>query len=369
MAHKTATPQREAGMEKDGSSAMDHPPIAAWYLPTVLLAGLAALVLTVLLPFSDYTAWQSGAGTDMVHARWVYERLHFDRSPIAVAVIGSSRLEAGISPRALAADLGQRLGRDTPVANLSIFRPGRDLQFEIVEHLLATHPEVRLIVLADDGFMANSHPMYQATAPARGVLSEPLLINTNWFTSVAALPYRALRNCAAQWAPALFGVAPEFAPGDYAGAQFDRTEGYVLPSGEARNGNLRKSQAALAADAKKVLAIQNAGLIGRVRLLPPAWQYAVDLDYTQRIAAVARRAGVPVAFVALPMYGPVRLKGDRRLYCRYGPDFDLSFLADHPGYYQDGLHLNHDGALAASAALAEQIAPMLAPGTPPPPTC
>jgi len=356
-------------MAKDELGAKDDPPISAWYLPTVVLASLVALALAVLLPFSDYAAWQSGAGTDMVHARWVYERLHFDRTPIAVAVVGSSRLEAGISPRALSAQLTQRLGRETPVVTLSIFRPGRDLQFEIVEDLLATHPEVRLIVLADDGFMANSHPMYQATAPARSVLSEPIVINTSWFTSVAALPYRALRNTAAQWVPELFGVSPKFVASDYAGAGFDRSEGYVLPSGEARNGARHQSLAALTKDAKAVLAVQNAGLVGRIHFLPPAWQYAVDVDYTKRIAEAAQRARVPVAFVALPMFGPVRLKGDRRLYCRYGPDFELAFLADHPDYYQDGLHLNHDGALAASAALAERIAPMLEPGKAPPPAC
>jgi hypothetical protein len=341
----------------------------AWYLPTLLLTALAALVLTVLLPFSDYAAWQSGAGTDMVHARWVYERLHFDRSAIAVALVGSSRMEAGISPRALGADLARKLGHPVPVANLSIFRPGRDLQFEIVEHLLATHPEVRLIVLADDGFMANSHPMYQATAPGRGIVSEPLLINTSWFPGVAALPYRALRNFAAQQAPALFGTVPAFVPGDYAGAGFDRSEGYVLPSGEARNGDRHIAQPALAAQIKAVLALQDAGMVGHLTMLPTSWRYAVDASYTQRIAAAAGRAGVPIAFVALPAYGPERIKGDRRLYCHYAPDFDLGFLSAYPRYYQDGLHMNHDGALAASAALADRIAPLLIAGKASPRPC
>jgi hypothetical protein len=342
---------------------------AGWYLPVMLLTAIAALMLTVMLPFSDYAAWQSGAGTDMVHARWVYERLHFDRSPITVALVGSSRMEAGISPRALGADLAQKLGHPVPVANLSIFRPGRDLQFEIVEQLLATHPEVRLIVLADDGFMANSHPMYQATAPGQGVVSEPLLVNTSWFPGVAALPYRALRNFAAQQAPALFGTVPAFVPGDYAGAGFDRSEGYVLPSGEARNGNRRMPLADLERHIKATLALQDAGLVGHLTMLPISWRYAIDSTYTQRIVAATRRAGVPIAFVALPAYGPERIKGDRRLYCHYAPDFDLGTLSLHADWYQDGLHMNHAGALVASSALADRIAPILATGKAPAVPC
>jgi len=261
-------------MAKDVPGATPQPPMPMWYLPIMLAAALASLALAITLPFSDYVAWQSGAGTDMVHARWVYERLHFDRSPIAVALIGSSRMEAGLSPHALSADFAKRLGHPTPVVNLSIFRPGRDLQSAIVDQLLATHPEVRTIVLADDGFMANSHPMYQATASPRAIVSEPLLINTSWFTSVMALPYRSLRNFAAQQAPALFGVTLGFDPSDYAGPAFDRTEGYVLPSGEARNGNRHKTQAKLASEVKYILAFQNQGLVGRVPFLPQSWQYA-----------------------------------------------------------------------------------------------
>lgn len=350
------------GMTKMGqndSSVANSAVVPGWYLPVTAIIFLGTLLSCLALPFSEYIGWQSGAGTDMTHARWVYERLRYDRTPIDVALIGSSRMEAGISPIALGRQLQQQLGHRVEVANLAVIRPGRDLHFEIVRELLRTHPEVRLIVLADDGFMANSHFLFETTASTREILGSPLLINPAWLSNVAGLPYRSLHNAAAQALPGFFGVTRTFTAAHYEGAGFDRTRGYVLPTGEVRNGDRHPPEPQLAREALQVLAIQNTGALSHMTFLPNAWQVAIDHRYTARIAAMVRQSGARLAFVALPAYGPGRLRSDPRLYCRYGPDFDLSALSGNPRYFQDGLHMNSVGAQAASVRLAEHLSPML----------
>lgn len=329
------------------------------YALALLLGALMAVLGCMTLPWSPYVAWQQSAGTDMFHSRWIYERLHFDRAPIEVAFVGSSRFEAAISPVALQQGLSRRLGRKVAVANLSLVRPGRDLHAQIVDDLLRTHPEVRLIVLADDGDMASSHPMFAQVASPSAIVGAPLFINTSYFPHVLGLPYRALVNALGQGFPAWAGVARQFDPRAYAGTDLDRSQGYRLPSGQWRNGNITMDRDRLARDAAKVVALQQAGLIGKLTFLSDRSRFVVDRTYTERIAAEAASRNIAIAFVRLPVYGPIQLTGNERFTQGFGPDFALNGLADNPALFQDGLHMNHAGAMLVSEEIAERLAPLL----------
>lgn len=333
--------------------ASDPPSFARFWLGTAL--GLVATLGCVwALPFSPYIAWQQAEGTQMFHARWIYERLNFDPHPIDVALVGSSRFEAGLSAPVLAAELSRSLRRPVHVANLSLVMPGRDFSDRIVEELLAKHPEVRLVVLSNDGDVVNSHPMFRETASFAQLLDAPLVINTKYATNLLAAPYRNLANFAKARFPDWFGLTTRFRPERYAGTDLDRSRGYQLPDGEAINGDIVMPPAELALSSRSAIARQRAGLAW-LRHVPDRWRLAIDRRYVASIAARARAARVRLAFVALPVFGPDQSPGSDAFYRRFGPAFSLAGLATQPAYFQNGVHLNRQGALAASVLAARAL--------------
>jgi hypothetical protein len=322
--------------------------------------GLLGAILS--LPFDPYVAWQQAQGTEMFHARWIYERIVDDPAPIDVAVIGSSRFESGLSPGILGRELSERLGRPIRVTNLSIVRPGRDFNYLEVREIFAHHPEVRLLVLSDDGALASSHPMFRETASLRDLIAAPVLVNTDYLPALFLAPYRSLANFVEHSAPGWFGVETQFRPAAYLGSDLDRTAGYLLPDGHRRNGDLHMTEAELLARARYTLSKQDRGLVARLPL-PESMTLAVDRSYVAQIVADARARGVAVVFVSLPMFGPVSLKGDSRYYRTLAPDMALPALARDPSLYQDDLHLNRSGAERASRAVAPLLASLLVPNS------
>lgn len=338
----------------------DGLPGAGRYALGIALGFVLLLAALLALPFDRYLASQRAAGSEMFHARWIYERLHFDPAPIDVAIIGSSRVEAGISPGVMARVLSARLGRRVHVANLSVVMPGRDFHELVVRDLLATHPEVKLIILSDDGFMVNSHPMFQEMASPAQIAAAPLVINKSYFTNLFALPYRNLLNAAEQARPGWFGVDRQFRPAAYLGSDLDRTLGYHLPDGRQRNGALVMPLAQLQARAAATKAENEKFYLLHLPFLPEDWQLSVDHTYTESIARMAREHHVALAFVGLPMYGAWDAPRNPAYFRQFGPDFLPSSLREDPQLYQDDVHLNRAGAVLASEYLAGQVAPLLA---------
>ncbi len=180
----------------DKPAAADmHPPTprhAGVILCLVAAGVLCALFAVMLLPDNEYLGYQQTRDSVMFHATWLYERTHFDPAPIDVAIIGSSRLESGVSPQVLAKSLSERLGRPVHVANLSLVEAGRDFTYLVAKGLLESHPEVKVIVLSGDGDTRFSHPEFKVIAGAGEILSAPVFINVKYFENLSYLPYRKL---------------------------------------------------------------------------------------------------------------------------------------------------------------------------------
>jgi len=331
-----------------------------------LAAGfLLVLALILCLPFDRYLAAQRAQGTEMFHARWIYERIHFDSAPIDVAIIGSSRVEAGISPSLMQQTLSQQLGRPVRVASLALVKPGRDFHYLLVRDLIRHHPEVKLIVLSDDGFMIESHPMFQEMASPAQIAMAPLVINPSYFKNLFAVPYRNLLNAAQQVRPGWFGVDRVFRPAAYAGPDLDRTLGYRLPDGHWRNGALVMPAEKLALRAQETMAMRDKWRLLHQTFLPEAWRNAVEHRNIEAIDQLARQHHVTLAFIGLPMFGPRDEARNPAYLGRFGPDFLPVALREDPALYQDDNHLNHAGAVLATRYLSDHVAPLLEKGAVP----
>jgi hypothetical protein len=317
-----------------------------------------SLAAVISLPQNPYILWQQSTNSILFHAKWIYERIHFDRTSIDVAVVGTSRLEAGISPQVLSNALSTRLGRQVNVANLSLVESGRDLHLSIIEELLTSHPEVKLIALSLDGDTAASHPLFKFVATKREILDSPVFINSFYFTNVLYIIYRNAGNFVQNLFPGVFQVHDTFVPKDYLGAELDRTEGYRTPDGQWVNGNQSANESALRTYSVGVVnahqsAIRFKGIFSADALL------SVERNSMRKIGRLCQSKGVRIVFVRLPMYGAEERPADMPFYRRLGPIIEPTSIGTQARYYANGGHLNRSGAIAASQKLGEALSPYL----------
>lgn len=118
-------------------AASEAPAPRSWPQIALVLATFVALCFgTVLLPHDPYIRYQQLAKTIQFPAVWGYERIAFDPTPVDVAIVGNSRLQASVSAPQLSQELTQKLGRPVNVANFSMPQEGRNAHYVIVRNLL-----------------------------------------------------------------------------------------------------------------------------------------------------------------------------------------------------------------------------------------
>ena len=332
----------------------------AWLLISVLFCGFAILcVLSVLLPHNRYVRFQQFDQSDLFKLRWDYERIHFDPTPIDVAIIGSSRVEAAISGPELAAALTTKLGRPIHVANLAVPYEGRNLHYSVASELLANHPETKLILVSVVERADLSHPAFRYVTDVHDMLHAPLWINHYYLTDVAFLPYRQMSFFVQSCFPSWFGKSDSFRS-DYMGTGFDSTQSFRIPGGRLIDRYLVALPQKLNDEAQTLKSGIGTGDGNWVR--PSKW-YALNAplepDYTERLVALAKQHGALVVFVHLPFYSSVPGQYDHTAYERLGPLLDAQQFSNDPHSYADGGHFNRYGIAKISPWLDSAIEPYL----------
>ena len=331
----------------------------AGLLIAMLLAGLAAIAaLLTALPNKDYYRWQQGDGTILFRARWIYERIHFDPTPIDVAMIGSSRMEASVRTRELSAILSQRLGRPIHVVNFGLPQEGRDLHWTVAEEVLRARPELRLIVLSQAGEGVISHPGFRFVGTDAAIRTAPALYNPSFVENLLTLPYRHLAYFVQGLWPRAFGLSAQFDSRIYTARGFDPTRSFTSATGDVVDrdkqldpGNAAAEQAAIDA---------TTGYDPKLRYLPIDRRYAVERDYARRIAGLARARGVTVGFLHVPMFERPEHLADPGFYAAIGPVMDADFLGRDTQDYMDLGHLNRHGTARLLPWLADRMTPIVA---------
>lgn len=325
----------------------------AWPLLGLLALAFVAFNAAVLaLPHDPYIRYQQLLPTIQFRSVWGYERTVFDKTPIDIAIIGNSRLEAGVSAPALSAQLAERLGHPVRVANLSMPQEGRNTHFVIAKRLLEHHPEVKLIILsAIEQMPREGHPAFRNIADTGDVLRAPVIFNTAYFSDLAYLPWRQLSLFVRTRFPRFFGDR-SFADSDYVGDGYDSTTSFTTPTGNYVDRDSIVPERELRAPADRRAASITPPL------LPAALasrEFAIDTSYTEQIVALARRNGTKVAFLYLPIFAhpmPVQQQG---YYTGLGPLLPALHLSSHPDWYSDYGHLNRRGSAALSRWLGDRL--------------
>jgi hypothetical protein len=325
-------------------------------LALFVAAFLLCCAASLLLPHDRYIRYQQLAGTPLAPGVWIYERLHFDPTPIDIAIVGASRTEIGISAPQMERVLAAKLGRTVHVANLSLPQDGRDLHYELTRELIATHPEVKLILLSLTEHSARTgHRAFRSLADTDEVLRAPWLVNPSYFNNVAFLPYRQVSLFLQTALPGVFGVRTTFDRRRYWGTDHDTTTSHWSSNGTWIDRDSVRPAAAIATQTSGKMA-------KRTPVLLPArlrdYEYVLERSYTRKIAALARHSGIPIGFIYLPIYGHRFPITDLRFYHDKGFVMNAAILADDHRNFSDYAHFNQIGTTRASRWVAARLAAM-----------
>jgi len=320
---------------------------------TIALTFVALCAATLALPHKPYIRFQQLAKTIQFHSQWIYERIEFDPTPIDVAIVGNSRLEAGVSAPRLQTALQRLTGQPIHVANLSMPQEGRNMHYAIVKRLLDKRPEVKLIILSVvEQMPRDGHPAFRDLADMPDVLGAPVLLNRNYAYDVSVLPFRQLSLFVQSWLPALFHDKAALDFKAYGGTDRDTTESFRLPDGHLVDRDHIPDKDELTKTAHRRIAEITKPLL-------PSWladyEFVIDRSYTRRIVNMARARGVAIIFVQMPIYDDHRDGANNDFYRALGPVLRPDLVAGDYRFYSDYAHLNVHGSRRVTAWLADQI--------------
>jgi hypothetical protein len=343
---------------KDSSKILEIPSATAARLIGWMLIGALLLIGgALLLPINPYYRFQQGDGTILFRARYIYERIHFDETPIDVAMIGSSRMEASIRATELSRLLSEQVGRPIQVVNFGLPEEGRDLHWIVAQELLRNRPEVRLVVLSVGREAQLSHPGFRFLGDDYSIATAPRIYNNYYLQNLLTIPYQHIAySVQAVW-PWAFGLSSIFDPEIYRARSFDPANSFRGPPNVFVDRDQKLNLAQL--DAQRVAVARTFRETGLARFFPLDQHYAIERTFLRRIHDLARSNGVPLAFLRVPVYGEEEQFVDFPFYLGIGPVFEATQLGADPGDYMDAGHLGRSGTAKLTPWLAERLAPLL----------
>jgi len=321
----------------------------------VLGVALAAAVAVCLLPENPYQRWQLLDGTIHGRARWIYERTHFDPTPIDVAFVGPSRMGTGINAPRMEKELAAA-GTSAHVVNFSLPEGGRNIADVIVEEMLSEKTPKLLVIGVIEKPSRFGHPAYKYIAPASLLAAPGYAGNIQYFNNLLYLPYRKMRLGVADLSPGLAGLTKAFDRARYGGSSVDTTGNLVRADGTVVD---RSVPAPLPQLNQGVETLERGTVPPILSARYADVEFGDERHYVRRIVRAARANGVPVAFLFIPYYtGPSKVQ-EADFYNRYGALWNAGFLASHEEWYVDYAHLTTVGAEQLTDWVAPQVAARL----------
>jgi hypothetical protein len=318
---------------------------------TILAAlGVAAAVIgaVCLLPENTYQLWKS-LDTDYGRMRWIYERIHYDPRPIDVVILGASRSQLGLSAGSIEQQLAEH-GKRANVENFAIFNLGRNLQWLILREIYKVKSPKVIVLEVDDPPYPFGHELFRNVAPAGALVSAPKQALHEYFDNLSYLPTRKLKFFGANLFPGLFGLSKQFDPKTYAQNRTDFTSDFPDETGKMVNMG--------AAVPRTILLEQISQQTSRNEWI--AGQYArlnggADRVYIGKIADEAKAHGAQLIFAYMPMFNGAEKASALDFVQQYGAVVDNGDLASRDELFENWSHLNHAGAMIATARLADAI--------------
>ena len=333
------------------------------FLALMMVTAAAVLIGLVLLPDERYLRFKqvSSESIHYLRAKWIYERIHFDRTPIDVAFIGTSHTQSAVDSRIVEEALVEA-GRKLHVVNFAIPHLGRDLHYLIVRELLENRRVGELVVELQEFEARAPHPAFQRLADVRDLATAPIVINTGFFENLVRLPLRQgelfLRSRRDERAAKFDGAGYEGAHWDDTyllhGVSTPRTSTYTAAYLDERAQPLRRALVE-----KEVMARRFSVSDGGCSLLN-----RYNRIYLRDLLDLARRHGVQVTFLYLPFFHGPAQAAEAAYFRKFGATLTPSDALDDASSWLNVDHLNVFGARRASRWIGQRLATDHAPAIP-----
>jgi hypothetical protein len=322
------------------------------FLTVFVLCALVTLIGMVLLPQDKYLRYQALNDGSVANAYWIYERIHFDPTPIDIAFIGTSRTGRSMHTKRLEEDLS-RQGVTAKAVNFFIFKNGRNMHYAIAKELLE-HRKVKLLVLemteAED---RTPHPDFVFLADPIDIIDAPMFINLRYLSDLARLPGRQFDLFSQTIMGNLHLGTPDFVPPPYEGPNLDEAQVMVDISGRSHYFLQEHSFAQM-----ETLRHQQDAIL-TPEVLPPRFkwlEYRFPRLYIARILDLAARHGTKVVFLYIPRYGgPLSPQPYQQYAQRVGLINPAAQMQDFR-LYDDAVHANWHGAMVLTDYVANALA-------------
>ena len=304
-------------------------------LGIILIIPAAMSIGTLALPTREFQRWHMLDNTIHSNLGWIYERIHYDNTPIDIAFVGASRVGAGINSVLLSQTLSLN------VVNFSLPMAGRDSSYAIVKELLSKKTPSLIVVGITEKPSRYGHAAFKYFADTTDVVDPGHPVNLNYLSNISYLPFRQIKLFAVSAMPQLLHFRERFSVETYSGKTIDTTGDVIMPDGRVKNG----TRPALPEN----LRLQVASYVKGVRppILPRSLsniEFGDERIYVKKIAELAKKSGTSVWFISIPRYEGEPEIQERQYYHRFGPVLDAQFLARNATLYSDYGHLTAQGA-------------------------
>ena len=328
------------------------------FIAIFFLTALAVLCLLASLPHNRYLRFHKLA-EESVHymrSKWIYERIHFDRTPIDIAFIGTSHTQSSINSKLVEEALNNN-GVDQHVVNFAIPHLGRDLHYLLVRELIESRDVKKLVIEVQETEFRAPHPAFQRLADVSDLLSSPLIVNTGYFDNVFRLPLRQsvlyFRTLVDNWT----GDTPGSVPLTYEGPHWDDT--YITHGTDTPR--LAKHTAESLREPAEILERNRINKLSVAeKFTLPNQRHSLlkryNYFYLEGLLDLARAKGIEIVFLYLPFFHGPEQPDSADLFRAYGSILRPIEILDDPGSWQNADHFNFSGASRLSAWVGQVLA-------------
>lgn len=327
------------------------------FLLMTLAVAFSVLIGTIKLPHDPYLRFQnmSAASVHYLRAKWVFERIHFDATPIDVAFIGTSHTQSAIDSEFVEQVLREK-GRDLHVVNFAIPHLGRDMHYLVVRELVENRRVSTLVVELQEGEARAPHPAFGLLGDVRDLVEAPLLVNTDYFSNLARLPQRQAALFSRTALPKLFDLQRDFQRDSYEGPHWNDTlQAHGIMATRTKIFPAEHFDQAVAHLSEVLESKQKLGRMIELPFFRHRLLYRYNLLYLEDLLDLAQRNGIDVVFLYLPFFRGPALPVDIELIKSYGPVLTPRSILDDASSWQNEDHFNVYGARRLSRWIGEQL--------------
>jgi hypothetical protein len=324
------------------------------YLAILLAIAAISFVALAFIEDDPYSRHKAALSTDYIKAKWIYERLHFDPTPVDIAFLGSSRTMQNVDSALIEKALNASTGGEFHVVNLALPKLGRDVPYLFGRMLVETKKPKLVVVEVDYLNQRGGSAIFPQLATLDDLWAAPRINQDLFydFVSVSARHGRLL------WQSILSGNS-QFDAAGYRGEHWD--DDYQTTGANGRISGPRVAfmeKRRFEREAKQWVSLQQSKA---AQYDDWAWiEFYYNETYEHRLLDLLRRSNVKIVLLYLAAVGSAEHPAHFETISDYGDLWAVpKELTSDNTFWINPTHMNYSGAQIFSTFLANRLSAVM----------